>query len=163
MTIKIIALQDANHDAVRRIYAQSVADNAEGFIQNLEFHGDIVTQGQEMIAAGGAFLVLSDGTNVIGFGGLKKTDQADVLELCKLHVLASDQGKGYGKQLSQALIDAAGDLGAKTVSLHVTVTQNRAIGLYERLGFVKTKRKTYDVTTDGVVQSFDTQFMELAL
>lgn len=61
------------------------------------------------------------------------------------------------------LIDAARAKEAAVVTLHVTATQEAAISLYERLGFERTDRKTYDVQIGNTVQSFDTVFMRLAL
>lgn len=161
--ITVIPHHNADPDALRRIYAESVAANPQGFVQDLSFHGDIMAQAEDMTADGGAFLAaLLDG-RAIGIGGLKPDKEDGVYELCKLHVLKEYHGKGYGKILSWALIDAARAKGAKAVTLHVTATQEAAIGLYEHLGFTRTARKTYDVQIGNTVQSFDTVFMRLAL
>jgi ribosomal protein S18 acetylase RimI-like enzyme len=161
--ITIIPFHDANPDAVRRIYAESVAANPQGFVQDLSFHGDIMAQAADMAAEGGAFLVALLEDMPIGIGGLKPEKEDGVYELCKLHVLKEHHGKGYGKMLSWGLIDAARAKEAVAVTLHVTATQEAAISLYERLGFERTDRKTYDVQIGNTVQSFDTVFMRLAL
>lgn len=102
-------------------------------------------------------LFLDDGT-LIGMGGLKQKD-GERVELCNLHLQKDYHGQGLGKRMANALIDDARELGYGVLELHVTVTQTSAIGLYERLGFKKTRREIFDVAG----QSFDTQFMELSL
>ena len=103
-------------------------------------------------------LGLFQDNTLLGFGGLKQKENGRV-ELCNLHLHPHQHGKGLGKQIALALIDEARELDYQTVELHVTVTQEAAISLYKRLGFIETGRKVYDV--DG--QSFDTVFMELPL
>jgi len=161
--IKIIPFHDANPDALRRIYAESIAANPQGFVQDLSFHGDIMVQAADMVAEGGVFLVALLEETPIGLGGLKPEKEGGAYELCKLHVLKEYHGKGYGKMLSWGLIDAAREKGAEAVTLHVTATQEAAIGLYEHIGFERTDRKTYEVQLGNTIQSFDTVFMRLAL
>ena len=47
----------------------------------------------------------------------------------------------------------------KTVELHVTATQQAALGLYKRLGFIETRRHAYDL----LGKIYNTVFMELPL
>lgn len=162
-TITIVPLENANPDDIRAIYRRSVLENTEGFIQDLDFHGDIIAQAEEMTAKGGRFFALQQGGIDVGFGGLKQQEEDGVVELCKLHVLSDYHGQGHGVRLSEHLIATARELGADSIELHVTVTQVPAISLYERLGFKKTKRQTYDVPVGDTTQSFDTQFMLLKL
>ena len=116
-----------------------------------------------MTAQGGRFFALQQDGVDIGFGGLKQMEEEGVVELCKLHVLSDYHGQGHGVRLSEHLIATARELGAHAIELHVTVTQVPAISLYERLGFKKTKRQTYDVPVGDTIQRFDTQFMLLEL
>ena len=128
----------------------------------MSFHGDILVQAEEMTAAGGAFLAGLLDKNAVGFGGLKPdAEDRDALELCKLHLLPEYHGRGYGKALSLALIETAKQKEARAVTLHVTDTQQAAIGLYAHLGFLRTGKKLYEVETGGGVQRFDTVFMRL--
>jgi len=156
-TLRPISPADA--DQLRRLYAYSLQQNSAGFIQNASFHGDIFARAEKYQNDNGAMLGLFDenGT-LLGFGGLKPTENGRA-ELCNLHLHPDYQGQGLGKQMALALIDEAKDLGYHTVELHVTVTQDKAIGLYKRLGFIETKRQVYDV--EG--QKFDTVFMEFLL
>lgn len=152
-------LANADAEQLRSLYAESLLRNARGFITNPTFHGDIFGRAQRYVSEYGAFLGLfDDAGKMIGFGGLKQKD-AGRAELCNLHLDASKQGQGLGKKLTLALLDEARELNYDIVELHVTVTQDKAIGLYKHLGFAETGRKVYDV--EG--QSFDTLFMELKL
>ncbi|MDE1152134.1 MAG: GNAT family N-acetyltransferase [Micavibrio sp.] len=152
-------INPADADQLRRLHAHSLQKNAAGFIQNATFHGDIFARAEKYQNDNGAMLGLfDDNGTLLGFGGIKPTENGRA-ELCNLHLHPDYQGQGLGKQMALALIDEAKDLGYHTVELHVTVSQDKAIGLYKHLGFVETKRQVYDV--EG--QKFDTVFMEFLL
>ncbi len=150
-------ISPADADQLRALYKLSLERNPRGFVTNPTFHGDIFARAQKYQQQNGAMFGLFDENNtLLGFGGLKQKDGGRV-ELCNLHLHPDQQGRGQGKLLAFALIDEAKELGYDTVELHVTITQQKAIGLYKRLGFTETGRKVYDV--EGM--TFDTVFMEL--
>lgn len=151
---------ETDAEQLRALYKYSLQKNAAGFVQNLDFHGDIAARAAEYQNDYGAMLGLfaDDDRTLLGFGGLKKTENNRV-EICNLHVHPHQQGKGYGKYIAQVLVDDARELGYDTIELHVTATQNAAIGLYKTLGFSETGRQVF--TVEGA--SYDTIFMELAL
>ncbi|TAL29292.1 MAG: N-acetyltransferase [Alphaproteobacteria bacterium] len=155
--IRPIAADDA--DQLRKLYALSLKNNREGFVQCPDFHGDIYDRAKKYQAENGTMLGLftSDGT-LIGFGGLKDKGQ-ERAELCNLHLHPDYHGHGLGKRLAMTLMDDAEHLGYGIVELHVTVTQKSAIGLYKNLGFRETNRKVYEVEGG----KYDTLFMEIAL
>ncbi|HYD19567.1 MAG TPA: GNAT family N-acetyltransferase [Patescibacteria group bacterium] len=155
--LRPISLADA--EQLRKLYKYSLEKNARGFVTDPDYHGDIVERAIQYQLSNGAMLGLfaEDGV-LLGFGGLKQKENGRV-ELCNLHLHPHQHGKGLGKQLALALIDEARELEYETIELHVTATQEAAIGLYRRLGFIETHRKVYEV--EG--KSFDTVFMELAL
>jgi ribosomal protein S18 acetylase RimI-like enzyme len=155
-TLRPISPADADH--LRSLYKMSLEKNPRGFITNPAFHGDIYDRAAQYQHSNGAMLGLFQDDTLIGFGGLKQKQNGRV-ELCNLHLHPHQHGKGLGKHIALALIEEARELDYQTVELHVTVTQESAIGLYKRLGFTETARKVYDV--EG--QSFDTVFMELQL
>jgi len=162
MTENLLSIRDlvpADAPALRVLYARSVRENAAGFVQKPDFHGDIFARAEAYAESGGGMIGLfGQEEELLGFGGLKKKDAARA-ELCNLHVDSSLHGRGFGKYLAMELIDYAGQLGFDTVELHVTATQEKAIGLYRKLGFVETARRTFE--TAG--QVFDTIFMERAV
>lgn len=122
-----------------------------------DFHGDIYERAKKYSSENGEMLgIFSPDGILLGFGGLKDKGKGRV-ELCNLHLHPDYQGQGLGKRLALALMEDAEDLGYGIIELHVTITQQAAIGLYKRLGFRETDRKVYDV--EGA--SYDTLFMEL--
>lgn len=149
-------ISPADYDQLRDLYKYSLSKNAQGFVQRIEFHGDIAERAAQYQNTNGAMLGIFQDDTLIGFGGLKQAENNRV-ELCNLHLHPHQQGKGFGKWLAQVLIQDAEALGYDTVELHVTATQNAAISLYKKLGFVETKRQLYDVEGN----SYDTIFMEL--
>ncbi len=150
----------ADAEQLRALYKFSLQKNQEGFVQSHDFHGDIYARAESYQQNNGTMLGLfaDDDRTLLGFGGLKQTENNRV-ELCTLHVHPHQHGKGFGKFLAQTLIDDARDLGYDTVELHVTATQDAAIGLYRRLGFSETGREVFVV--EG--SSYDTIFMELPI
>ena len=76
-------------------------------------------------------IILVDGQEV---GWMQVTPSADDLNLAQIHLVEAARGRGIGTRLVRDLLDEAARAG-KTVSLS-TPRNNRAIGLYERLGFV---------------------------
>lgn len=152
-------ISPADADQLRKLYEYSLKLNPQGFVACPTFHGDIYDRAVKYQQNNGAMFGLFDENNkLLGFGGLKQKDGGRA-ELCNLHLHPDYQGQGNGKLLAYMIIDEARDLKYDVLELHVTVTQEKAIGLYKRLGFKETGRKVYDV--DG--QRFDTLFMELRL
>ncbi len=156
-TIRPIAPSDAAQ--LRELYAYSLKKNQAGFIQNPGFHGDIAERAVKYQNENGAMLGLFDESGtLLGFGGLKPLENGNV-ELCNLHLHPDYHGQGLGKNLSLALLDEARELGFDKVELHVTATQDAAIGLYRRLGFTEIKRQVYEIEGGR----YDTVFMEYLL
>jgi GNAT superfamily N-acetyltransferase len=144
------------------LYCQSVKCNPNGFIQDLTYHGCLIAKTREWRQGGGDMLVARHGDAVIAMGGLAP-DGASSLELCKLHVDAAWQGRGLGRLLAARLIELAATRGFADVKLHVTITQEPAIGLYRSLGFRPVKKEVFRTTVFGQPASFDTLHMSLPL
>ena len=143
--------------AMEALYIRSVAANEQGFIQDLSYHGDIKQLAQDVQAGGGLFAVGEVDGKVVAMGCLRKCScKEDCAELCKLHVDATLQGKGYGQKLSEYFLNKAPDLGFTEVELHVTTSQTPAIGLYEKLGF---NPEHTEMWSDPKVGAFETLHM----
>jgi ribosomal protein S18 acetylase RimI-like enzyme len=151
---------EADAEQLRALYKYSLQKNAQGFVQNPDFHGDIAVRAAEYQNNNGTMLGLfaDDERTLLGFGGLKQKEHSRA-ELCNLHVHPHQHGKGYGKYIAYALIDDARDLGYDTLELHVTATQTAAIGLYKKINFTETGRQVFVVSGTA----YDTIFMELPL
>lgn len=65
-------------------------------------------------------------------------------EVEKVAVLAECRGKGYGKALVLGLFEIAKQRGAERIFLEVRASNTPALGLYQSVGFEKTRlRKRY--------------------
>lgn len=76
--------------------------------------------------------------NLVGYLGFFKVfDNVDILNIavCNKH-----KRQGIGTLLFDHLIDLAQELKAKTISLEVRVNNTAALGLYEKMGFIKLRK-----------------------
>lgn len=144
------------------LYCQSVQCNPRGFIQDLAFHGCLIAKTRKWREAGGDMLVALDGDALIGMGALAP-HAGGTVELCKLHVSETMHGRGIGRLLCERLIARARDLGFHEIELHVTRTQEAALGLYRKLGFERLKEECFTTTVFGQPAAFDTVYMRLPL
>ncbi len=93
------------------------------------------------------YLVLRDGDEIIGYGGLWKV--GDEAHVTTIGVRARSQGQGLGTALFAALIQRSYELGARWVTLEVRVGNAHAMRLYERFGFRPIGRRRGYYTDNG--------------
>jgi ribosomal protein S18 acetylase RimI-like enzyme len=160
--IGIRAATDDDTKALCALYCDSVRCNQGGFIQDLSFHGCLITKTLLWREKGGDMLVACDGPALIGMGALAPDDDGRA-ELCKLHVDARCQGRGIGRMMVLALIALAAERGFPEMKLHVTKTQGPAIRLYRSMGFHFTGEELFATTVFGEPVQFPTVHMRLAL
>lgn len=100
------------------------------------------------------FLVAEEEGSIVGYCGVVMVlNEGDITNVA---VLAKRQSRGIGRQLMEALIDKTLDKGVDKLHLEVRQSNERAISLYERLGFEKVGlRKNYYQTPveDGLLMS----------
>jgi putative acetyltransferase len=86
--------------------------------------------------AGGTFLVVLAGDRVVGTGALRRIDET-TCEIRRLWLLRDYRSKGWGRKLSQQLVDFATARGYHTIRLLVEMPhqQKPAVALYRSLGF----------------------------
>ncbi|MFG1836845.1 GNAT family N-acetyltransferase [Micromonospora sp. NPDC049175] len=87
-----------------------------------------------IVAPGGDVLILRDGGEIIGCVALVRSSN-DVFELSKMTVVSAARGRGLGRQLIEAAIERARQLGATTLFLGSSTTLANAVHLYETAGF----------------------------
>jgi GNAT superfamily N-acetyltransferase len=81
------------------------------------------------------YLILEEEGQPVAFASYSARDEdADVYKLHKLYCLPQTHGKGYGKLLVDAVINATQEAGKKVLELNVN-RHNKATGFYERMGF----------------------------
>jgi ribosomal protein S18 acetylase RimI-like enzyme len=88
----------------------------------------------------GALLLAFVGSELAGCGAFRPLADADVGNACemkRLYVRPGFRQYGLGRQLAQALIDAATQAGYSAMLLDTLDDMEAARGLYESLGFVE--------------------------
>ncbi len=76
----------------------------------------------------------ADGTEAMGCAGLRQIS-GKRCELKRLYVRANYRGRGVGRALVEALVDAAREMGYHRVQVHTAKFLTEALGLYRDLGF----------------------------
>ncbi|MEU7750399.1 GNAT family N-acetyltransferase [Micromonospora sp. NPDC049171] len=87
-----------------------------------------------IVDPGGDVLIVRDGGEIIGCVALVRSSD-DVFELSKMTVVPAARGKGLGRQLIEAAIARARELGATTLFLGSNTRLANAVHLYEATGF----------------------------
>lgn len=160
--VTLRSAEPADFQPLTALYQRSVLNNPRGFIQDFSYHGSLVERITAWRERGGDVIVAYFGGVLTGLGALAPHDAGRV-ELCKLHVDPGHLSRGIGRALCEALIASARRSGFCDLVLHVTVTQERAIGLYESLGFVEHRREPFETVVYGERVVFDTLHMTLPL
>lgn len=89
---------------------------------------------RHLLHPGGAVLFARRNGRIIGTVGLAKHGARDV-ELVKMAVSESEQGRGVGRALLEAAIERARTLGAERLFLWTSSRLHPALALYRKLGF----------------------------
>lgn len=157
---KIENLQVDDREEIELLYACSLKNNPDGFIQDISYHGNIYDRFVSYANGGGVVRILKNEVDQkpIGMVALRAYD-AKKAELCKLHLNQNFQGQGLGTMLLTDLLESAKQQGFEQIDLHVTVTQKPAIALYQKFGFVVSEQKECLVNVKNKVESYDTLFM----
>ncbi|MEU8082428.1 GNAT family N-acetyltransferase [Micromonospora sp. NPDC049101] len=87
-----------------------------------------------IVDPGGDVLIVRDGGEIIGCVALVRSSD-DVFELSKMTVVPTVRGRGIGRQLIEAAIARARELGATTLFLGSNTRLANAVHLYEATGF----------------------------
>lgn len=89
------------------------------------------------ILSTGGFIFMAEYENeIVGTCALIKIDD-EVVELAKMAVTDTVQGKGIGYALGKACIEEAREMGFKKIELLSNTVLTPAINLYKKLGFIE--------------------------
>lgn len=102
------------------------------------------------------FVVAIKGEAVIGYCGMYCSFGEG--EITNVAVIPGEQGAGIGRKMMEYLLAQARDAGISRIVLEVRVSNERAIHLYEGLGFCSCgiRRNFYDMPReDGMVMALD--------
>lgn len=158
-TFVITEADPQHYPAIRDLYKQSLKANPKGFVQNLKYHGDIVDLIDRIRATDGSFAVGLEDDRLVAMGGLRPIEGQSAAEICKLHVSADVQGRGYGCAMCKYFVTCARKKNLEKIELHVTTSQDKAISLYQKLGFTKDHVALWESEFEGEKLSFETMHM----
>ena len=94
--------------------------------------------------------VIRDGGHIVATGTLciKHTLEFAIADIESVVVLSSCRGRGYGRELMSAMIDAANGLGVHHIQLTSNPARVAANRLYQELGFVKYETNCYKMNCE---------------
>lgn len=96
------------------------------------------------------YLVAKEGESLVGYGGMWII--LDEAHITNVAVLPEYRGRGLGEGLLRALMGAALCQGARKMTLEVRPSNNRALNLYKKNGFVvRGVRKGYYQGEDAYI------------
>ena len=88
----------------------------------------------EILNESAYYKVITVENEVVAYGGFHKIfDEAHITNIA---VKESFRGKGFGRMLMEELIEEAKELQIVSMTLEVRVSNNRAVKLYEKMGFI---------------------------
>ncbi len=115
------------------------------------------------IAAGNAFVLADDTTEVVGYVVVAPFDNTTLL-LKKMAILPSEQNKGHGRYLLTQISALAQRQHKKTIILHVRESNRKAVTLYKQFGYkIVEKRPNYYISTGASQTQTTALFMALDL
>jgi RsiW-degrading membrane proteinase PrsW (M82 family)/N-acetylglutamate synthase-like GNAT family acetyltransferase len=106
----------------------------------------------EQMRKGAEFVIAYDGVEAVGFASVGLLE-GNVYKLHKLYVLPSQQGRGTGRFLVDAIVRAVKSKGGTALRLNVN-KHNPAVGFYEKIGFVTTYEEVLDIGNGYVMDDY---------
>lgn len=102
--------------------------------------------------AGALFIVINSSGKAVGCGALRQSGPPEkkCCEMKRLFIRPEARGLGAGRQLALKIIEEGMSLGYSTIVLDTLDRLTAAMGLYQSIGFIRTK-PYYDNPLPGVV------------
>jgi ribosomal protein S18 acetylase RimI-like enzyme len=100
------------------------------------------------IVSGYLSLVETSSGTCVAYG--QAVEAGGIVGLYNIVVLPSSRGKGYGRIITQALLDWGAKAGADSAYLQVTEANEKAISLYRSMGFEQAYRYHYRIAPGDV-------------
>jgi ribosomal protein S18 acetylase RimI-like enzyme len=91
----------------------------------------------------GAFVLAGHDGHWIACGGVRRFSES-ACEMKRLYVSPAGRGRGVGREIAEALIDAARRMRYRTMLLDTTPSKTRAQQIYTSLGFTTTAPYRYN-------------------
>lgn len=134
VSINTVLYQDTDYDFVyktkKALYKDYIIQNLDKWIEKdqKDFFEKYIKEHKEHI------YILTSGNTKIGF--IDYNIRQDIVDIGNLCINKEYQGKGIGSRILEEIINKNLD---KTISLQVFIQNERAIKLYNKLGFIITK------------------------
>jgi ribosomal protein S18 acetylase RimI-like enzyme len=135
--IEIIPFENQYADDFKRLNLEWL----EKYFEIEPVDAEVLSQPHLIVEQGGALLLAKCGDEIIGTCAVIHEGDSH-FEISKTSVTASFQGRGVGRRLLLAALDAFKDLGGKKLYLETNTVLTNAIALYESAGFVHARRPT---------------------
>lgn len=139
-----VVVEPMKPEHVGSVHAIEQKTNPSPWSENT-FHTEIANRDAE-------YFIIKDADVIVGFAGYWKV--IDEAHITTIAVEPNRQGAGLGRKLMESLLEHARQDGIACVTLEVRAGNQRAIALYEKLGFVSCgvrKRYYADTREDAVV------------
>lgn len=128
--------------------AEADLDEVVGIERALHFSPWTRRQFQDSLQAGHRMLVVRQGTVLLAYAVVMAGP--DEAELLNITVADACQGRGYGRQLLEFLLKEAVQQHMHAMFLEVRVSNQPALALYRRLGFLEVgRRRAYYSSASG--------------
>lgn len=115
------------------VYQPILGEEQVRYMLNAFYSIEVINQ--QLNTGSQTYILLYDGDTPKGFAAYSpRTEDPTIFKLHKLYCLPSEQGKGYGKQLINAVEDAVLSHGSNILELNVN-RYNKARSFYEYLGY----------------------------
>ena len=137
-----VAVKDLNVAALRSIYPN---------YRNGPWNSDL-DEIEDLYLDGGDFIVGIYDSAIIAMGALRRVSD-DVVEMKRVGVDPSYQGRGIGRALLAAMEARAAELGFKTIVLDTTELQPIAQHLYGNHGYVESGRKPVVYSPEVILET----------
>ncbi len=148
--MRIRRYEPEDREAVWRLHNEAL-DEVGAHLGNGPWDDDLYEIEGVYLEAGGEFLVGVVDGRVVAMGALRRISPGEA-EIKRMRVQPALQGRGHGQALLEALHRRAAELGYSTLRLDTAVRQRAARRLYERNGYMESRR--------GRIGPFDCVFYE---
>jgi putative acetyltransferase len=132
--VELVTVTSAPMWAEARRLIEEYAASLDFDLAFQNFDRELRSMHVEYAPPSGSFVLAGHDGRWIGCGGVRGFSDS-ACEMKRLYVSPAGRGRGAGRRIAEALIDAARSLGYRTMLLDTTPSMTRAQQIYTSLGF----------------------------